>query len=33
VWQARHGGLLARADLDVGYRLVVAHRPAGRTRA
>jgi SAM-dependent methyltransferase len=30
-WQARHGALLAAEALDVGYRLVVAHRMGVRS--
>jgi SAM-dependent methyltransferase len=31
-WQTRHGGLLARGELDLGYRLVVARQRSPRAR-
>jgi hypothetical protein len=30
-WQMRHNDLLTRAELDIGYRLVVAYLPGART--
>ena len=32
-WQRRHGHLLSRIDIDLGYRLVIAHRGKLGTRA